>query len=892
MDSGPGKIQPIAPTHTLPPYPSQSSKLGEQGKTQLLVGLGEDGAPQSVSVTIPSGFPRLDDSAQSYVLAHWRWLPPPRQCLTDVDVVWNIKGGNMPEAPTPPVMSVPWEASLHANGAPTYDITFETPPGTGDMQPRISLHYESHADDNFIGPGWSLLNFLAVAHCPHIPTALCIGDSRLVAIRGAYGADGTEYRMHFQDFTRTISHGGRNGEPEWFEVSTKDGNTYQLGRTPESREIDPATGKIRAWRVNAVADPLDTYYVTHWEVDDATGILHPLRVDYTGNRKTQLQPYNSVRFVYDRAPVRLRHIQAFIGDGLVTDYRLDYEEGDVAGPSHLKTVARCDAQAQCLAPITLHWRDFETASGKLMLPTELDGGIGRHAFFIYGPAPKAAGTPPPSYPALVVSRLDFTNGSKRAGTTFSYGGEPFYNEYGDMAGFSINTRVEDETGVKIIVSYSTQPETLGKVTGEVWSLNGVTERVLRSDWAFRTDQPDVIFPYVAKDGEQDTDLDGTPMSGQEATHAYDEFGDETREETHWTDGSSKLDEKTYYSDERRWHLGRLLTMHVTREPAAPGLDRDSSFQYDPQTGFLTQEVIEPNLKPYRLATDYINDDYGHRIQKSTRGVDIPDLVSKTEYDRSGLFITTVTNEDGSRETRVTDPLTGFNTSNSSSKNIQKRSYDGFGRLLQYSDSQGTVINLRYGYCNDATERAPCPENAAYYADRTTSDPDDHLIAYFNSHGLVVAMQAVFKDNRSTIETRRYDIRDNLIQDCQIRGTAKACRTWSYDPFKRLTRQTWPDAEVTWTYHGLTETRTDPSGNTLSLTKDSQGRIVSQTTKDAHGERTAKFTYDAWGNLVETVDVNGRVTKSIYDVRGLMASEIEPDGTIHHSHHNVLGQEID
>ena len=158
--------------------------------------------------------------------------------------------------------------------------------------------------------------------------------------------------------------------------------------------------------------------------------------------------------------------------------------------------------------------------------------------------------------------------------------------------------------------------------------------------------------------------------------------------------------------------------------------------------------------------------------------------------------------------------------------------------------------------------------------------------------MLVAMQAGNKDNRSTIETRRYDIRDDLIQDCQLLGAGKACRTWTYDPFKRLTRQTWPDAEITWTHHGLTETRTDPSGNTLSLTKDSQGRVVSQTTKDSHGEQTAKFTYDAWRDLVETVDVDGRVTKTTYNVRGLPVSVIEPDGTVLPVHYNVLGQKIE
>src|SRR6185312_1954787 len=207
----------------------------------------------------------------------------------------------------------------------------------------------------------------------------------------------------------------------------------------------------------------------------------------------------------------------------------------------------------------------DTASGKLTLPTDLDDGIGRRNFFVFAPAPKPSQPPHASYPELLVSRVDSTDSNgKRTGNAYGYEGEPIYNENGSFAGFSTETRLEDRTGLKTVNTYSTQPETADEMTGEITSLNGLVVKSVKSDWAFRTDQPDVIFPYLAKKSERNNDLDGSAMAGSDVIYAYDEFGAVTREETHWTDGSSKLSEDTYWSDAAHWHLARLLGMHVTR----------------------------------------------------------------------------------------------------------------------------------------------------------------------------------------------------------------------------------------------------------------------------------------------------------------------------------------
>ena len=98
--------------------------------------------------------------------------------------------------------------------------------------------------------------------------------------------------------------------------------------------------------------------------------------------------------------------------------------------------------------------------------------------------------------------------------------------------------------------------------------------------------------------------------------------------------------------------------------------------------------------------------------------------------------------------------------------------------------------------------------------------------------------------------------------------------------------------MTWTYHGLTQTRSDSFGNALTIVKDAQGHVVSLTSDDGHRARTAHFVYDGWGNRVETIDVDGRITRTNYDVRGNPVRVVESDKSITTSRYNVLGQKLD
>jgi periplasmic protein TonB len=92
----PTELKEITRTHTLPPYPALSQRMGESGTTGLSCEIATDGKPTSCKVEKSSGSQRLDDAASSYVKDHYTWQPPtqlgkPVAATAHLNIVWDLK---------------------------------------------------------------------------------------------------------------------------------------------------------------------------------------------------------------------------------------------------------------------------------------------------------------------------------------------------------------------------------------------------------------------------------------------------------------------------------------------------------------------------------------------------------------------------------------------------------------------------------------------------------------------------------------------------------------------------------------------------------------------------------------------------------------------------------
>jgi protein TonB len=74
----PAAARGIAGTHTTPPYPPISVRLGEEGTVRLHIALDSNGKIAAINVLKTSGSERLDNAAVSWVAKHWRYAPATR----------------------------------------------------------------------------------------------------------------------------------------------------------------------------------------------------------------------------------------------------------------------------------------------------------------------------------------------------------------------------------------------------------------------------------------------------------------------------------------------------------------------------------------------------------------------------------------------------------------------------------------------------------------------------------------------------------------------------------------------------------------------------------------------------------------------------------------------
>jgi protein TonB len=83
-------------THTIPPYPPLALRLGEQGRVRLHLTISADGVVTEASIVRSSGYGDLDQAAQAWVTAHWRYQSAIRggaavPSSADAEVVFDLK---------------------------------------------------------------------------------------------------------------------------------------------------------------------------------------------------------------------------------------------------------------------------------------------------------------------------------------------------------------------------------------------------------------------------------------------------------------------------------------------------------------------------------------------------------------------------------------------------------------------------------------------------------------------------------------------------------------------------------------------------------------------------------------------------------------------------------
>src|SRR3569623_590744 len=298
--------------------------------------------------------------------------------------------------------------AVSPSGSATYTVPITVPPGVSNMQPNISLSYDSQSGNGLLGVGWNIAGLSVFHRCGASidrdgfnggvnldgNDKFCLDGQRLPAqaTTSVACSNCTEYRTDPETFARIVSYGTQGNGPQGWRVWTRSGQILEYGKltdepiaAPESRiAVSPTSSTVIAWPVNVIKDTVGNYltvsYITNTTASPASVEYRPTRIDYTGNMAAGMVTSRSVQFEYETTtrpdPItnyvggvamnttrRLTHVYTYSGSTWVRDYRIAYEAqlSAATGRSRLTSVQECAGDGTgCINPTNVAWSDSST----------------------------------------------------------------------------------------------------------------------------------------------------------------------------------------------------------------------------------------------------------------------------------------------------------------------------------------------------------------------------------------------------------------------------------------------------------------------------------------------------------------------------------------------------
>ena len=254
----------------------------------------------------------------------------------------------------------------------------------------------------------------------------------------------------------------------------------------------------------------------------------------------------------------------------------------------------------------------------------------------------------------------------------------------------------------------------------------------------------------------------------------------------------------------------------------------------------------------------------------TETIDANGHVTEFEYDKYGNVLKTYI-DDTLVESNTYDQF-GRNVKKDTIKEVVSTKYDSFDQVIETkNETTGLVTTNEYDNFGNVLKTFDNGDK------KTINEYDDfnQLIKTKDEYGRTLTTEydqygQVVKEINATQEvtTKEYDKYGNVLKTINHLGSKT---TSTYDLLNRK----------------LTDTTDDKK--TLTYTYDAKGQLIS--THDSVTDKTDKTKYDGIGQVVETTDKLGQVTKSEYDAKGQTIKTIDALGNATTYKYDLYGNVI-
>jgi RHS repeat-associated protein len=483
--------------------------------------------------------------------------------------------------------------------------------------------------------------------------------------------------------------------------------------------------------------------------------------------------------------------------------------------------------------------------------------------------------------------------------TYKYEGAKIHKQGKGFLGFSKFTAKDEQTGISSISFYEHEPShyAVGLKKTETRLTKNSYDNILLSEANYTNTYKEYngnsntpIYTYLQDSVvKKDYELGATvPYKTDTTSYTYDDYGNVLTTKQSFGNEASIRSVNEYTNNTTNWYLGRLTKTTVTKHAKGQSvIVRVSQFEYDPISGMLTKEIVEPGNDSLGLYKKYRHDAFGNIVNTTIVG-NGNSRSDSSEYDIKGRLAIRIYNSLGHKTLLDYDGRYGtvkIQTDANSLKTIT--SYDTFGKPYKITEADGSKTIIAYGWCN-GMDGAPSGSLWLKYTETSGSSPAK---VYYDKLGREMRKEVIGFDGRPIYSDIVYNALGQVAKQSNpyFKGETAVWTEFSYDEIGRLIQKTLPDGNtIKITYQGLTTITENPLRQKDTKYVNQQGQLVESKN---HAGKSVTYVYNSAGNLIETHDSKGNVIRMKYDLLGNRIKLIDPDlGTIT-SVYNSFGELI-